>query len=173
MAELAPLPLASAALPCWESAQIPATELTGLRILHIRVPSRHVFAEENLGFPKRQRISWNGDLESIWLGPGEWLVLSRAPDEQPLKEIGQEVAGLGGAVTQAQDRLLALELHASIQLLCGLTGLAKDNLALGCVARTRLADIPVIIAAAAAEKFHLLFDRTYAQHMRAWLDRAI
>lgn len=174
MHDLAPLKLATPTTLDWESAAIPCRDLTGQMILHVKaVIDRASQLAATLGLADPGRIAMIGAIECCWMGPGEWLLFASAEHGEQLAALQTHAVENGAATAHAGDRLVVLELDASAELLSGLTGLPEEVLRPGRAARTRLADIPVTIAASLSARFRLLFDRTYAPHMRAWLDCAI
>lgn len=174
MHDLAPLRLASGDILDWALAPIPGTALTDLVALHIKaLPAGSSRLQATLGFAEAGSISVIGSVDSLWMGPGEWLLVTSAAHGEQLEALGRRAANHGAGVVDAQDGLAIIELDVDADLLAGLAGLPSRGLRPGCVARTRLADVPVMIAAAATSPFRLIFDRTHAPHFRAWLDRAI
>lgn len=172
--DLAPLKLASSAALDWETAAIPGRHLTGQMILHVKtVLDRASQLEATLGLAGAGRIAMIGPVECFWMGPGEWLLLAPTEHREQLAALELHALANGAATAPTDDRLVVLELNTVAELLSGLTGLPDEMLRPGRVARTRLADIPVTIVAGLSTRFRLLFDRTCAPHMRAWLDRAI
>lgn len=173
MHDLAPLKLATPTTLDWESAAIPCRHLTGQMILHVKtVLDRASQLEATLGLAEAGRIVMIGPVECCWMGPGEWLLFAPAEHSEQLAALQTHAVENGASTAHAGDRLVVLELDASAELPSGLTGLPEEALRPGRAARTRLADIPVTIAAGLGTRFRLLFDRTHAPHMRAWLDRA-
>lgn len=174
MHDLAPLKLASPAALDWERAAIPGRHLTGQMILHVKtVLDRASQLEATLGLAGAGRIAMIGAIECFWMAPGEWLLLASAEHREQFAALELHAVESGAATARAEDRLFLLELDATAELLSGLAGLSDQTLRPGRVARTRLADLPVTIVAGLSTRFRLLFDRTCAPHMRAWLDRAI
>jgi heterotetrameric sarcosine oxidase gamma subunit len=172
--ELAPLKLATPVKLDWKAAPIGARQITGLAIRHVKVAQHSVpTLVAALTLPGAGRIANVGPVECFWIGPGEWLMLAAAERHDELGMLERNASEHGAAGIAVEDRLTVLQVDATADLLCALTGLTAETLAAGRVARTRLADIPVIIAAGPVAGFRLLFDRTFAPHMRGWLDRAI
>lgn len=123
-------------------------------------------------------LRWSGDdPRAIWVGPNHWLLTSVTESACDLIE---RCAGACGEI-----------LHAATDVSCALTGIALSGphsrrlLAMGCglalhteafpagyCARTRFAQVPMLIVAVAADAFELYVDRSYAQYLSDWLAHA-
>jgi heterotetrameric sarcosine oxidase gamma subunit len=148
--------------------------LTHYAIAHAKtLPGRAEHLEATIGFSEAGRSALIGQIECLWIGPGEWLLIVPAEQKDQLADLRRSAADKGAATADAEDRLTILALDMGADQVAGLTGLKLTDLCPRHVSRTRLADIPVVIAAGTGAMFRLLFDRSYAPHVRAWLDRAL
>jgi heterotetrameric sarcosine oxidase gamma subunit len=114
-----------------------------------------------------------GNIEALWLAPGEWLLLAGRDRVQEVTEIRERLEKSRIATADCSDRLTIIELDPLTTPIGALTGLSRQVLEPGGVARTRLADIHVTVSVGSTKQIRLIFDRTFAVHMRGWLDRAI
>lgn len=173
MHDLAPLNLASPSVLSWKAARIPAKLSGDFEGLHLKVPpGREGDVIGRFRLPGPLAASKVGNIDALWLGPGEWLVFV-TKDLRELSELQGRLGSAGIASVRCGSRLCLLELEAEAELLAGLTGLVPDALGPGRAARTRLADIPVTLTASTEGAMRLIFERSYAPHLRAWLDSAI
>lgn len=175
MHDLAPLKLASPITVGWEEARIPSCMLTGFDAIHLKaVPARENELLTTYGLPDSLAASMVGNVEALWIGPGEWLLLARSPHLRELDQIQHRTNEEGIASVRCGSRLCILELDMEADVLAGLTGLPTAALEPNRVARTRLAGILVTLAANAdGSTMRIIFDRSFAPHLRAWLDCAI
>ena len=174
MHDLAPLKLAAPSAVGWDTARIPGRRLEGFDAVHLKAaPAREPELSTRFGFPGPLAASRIGDVEALWIGPGEWLLVASPEHLSDLDTLQGRTDDGAIASVRCGNRLCILQLEADADAFAGLTGLPAAALEPGRVARTRLADLPVILAANAAGAMRMIFDRTYAPHLRAWLDRAI
>lgn len=174
MHDLAPLKLASQSAVDWDNARVPGRMLTGFDALHLKViPARGRALSITFGFPGPLTASRVGNIEALWIGPGEWLLIASPEHLCDLDKIQGRTNQSGIASVRCGSRLNILDFDAKVRVFAGLTGLPATALEPSRVARTRLADIPVILATGADGATRIIVDRTYAAHLRAFLDHAI
>jgi sarcosine oxidase gamma subunit len=125
-----------------------------------------------VGLPRPARVASVREILCLGIGPGEWLLVARTADRNVLDELSGVAAAAGACCAEARSQFI-LELQMSKEQLASLTGLPTDCLVPAACACTRLADIPVTVAAPSGDAFLLLFDRACTQHVRAWLDLAL
>lgn len=145
------LQLASRALPAAATATIAATQLP------------------------LQPNTWAGvDPTISWVAPDAWLLQSAGQEGSRLAaETGIACAHLPCAVTDLSDALVTLSLEgpvadAVLARGCGLD-LRTASFGMHSCARTRLAQLPVLIRRPAALRFELVVDRAAAQYLQDWL----
>jgi heterotetrameric sarcosine oxidase gamma subunit len=107
---------------------------------------------------------------AIALGPGDWLILSPETD----REIAlAKIAASQGYAVELSDALVMLELDDAATTLSELTGINAETFGSGRSARTKLAGIGVILTTAANGNVRMIFDVSYARHVRKFLECAI
>jgi hypothetical protein len=170
---LAPLKLAGHPDLRWSDAPIPVREIEDIDAALLKAPYfRESDLVATLDLPAELAKTRIGKNDDLCIGITEWILLARPDHVGKLDELLRWAEDRGIGSTRCGDRLCILELDAPRSLLASLTGLRCEALATGRVARTRLADIRVTFAAIAEGTTWLIFDRSYAPHVRAWLDRA-
>lgn len=173
MHDLAPLKLASPAVADWSRARIRARLESGFGAVHLkRARSVDPGPGRKLGLPEMLTSARIGVVEAFSIAPDEWLLIASVGSVHELIKMRGACEALGFVWVDCQSSIQILEVYASANLVASLAGLPDCAIKPGAVARTRLADIPVVIAANTGS-VRLLFDRTYAPHLRAWLDCAI
>jgi len=122
-----------------------------------------------------QPNTWAGADPIIWwVSPDAWLLQSASQDGGTLAATTRAAcASLPCAVTDLSDALvtIALEGPQAIGVLargCGLDLRAGSFGAQAC-ARTRLAQLPVLIRKSASARFELVVDRSAAKYLQDWL----
>jgi heterotetrameric sarcosine oxidase gamma subunit len=122
---------------------------------------------------------WNGQDPLIWrVAPDAWLIQSAQAGHDVASMARAACRDLDCAVTDLSDALetIALDGPAASAVLargCGLDLREKSFEAQAC-ARTRLAQLPVLMRKAASARFELVVDRAAAQYLEDWLrDAAI
>lgn len=123
-------------------------------------------------------LRWSGDdPRAIWMGPDQWLLVSATESGNALIERCTGACGeLLHAATDVSSALTGLALSGSrsrrlLAMGCGLD-LHAEAFRAGHCARTRFAQIPVLIVAIAPEAFELYVDRSYRQYLWDWLAHA-
>lgn len=173
MHDLAPLKLRTPAVADWSAARLPGRLRSGFAAAHLKAGRVADVVENSAwGLPPALALTTKGSTEALWVGPGEWLLVCPAQHDGELEDLRRKLGEQGIRSVRCESRLHILDLDVPARLVCDLTGLPGGSLAPCRVARTRLAEIAVIIAAASDGAISMIFDRTYAPHVRAWLDRA-
>jgi sarcosine oxidase subunit gamma len=117
-----------------------------------------------------------GDIEVLWLGPDEWLVLAPAGQEKALAtSLREAIGGAVGAVTDVSAQRTALELTGpqvrevlargcSIDLYPGVSPI-------GTCVQTLLAQTGAVIVVRdeTASDFLVLVRASFAQYLASWL----
>ena len=122
-----------------------------------------------------QPNTWTGDDPVIWwVAPDAWLLQSASQDGDTLVAATRTAcASLPCAVTDLSDAFvtIALEGPQAIGVLargCGLD-LRAGSFGVKACARTRLAQLPVLIRKSASARFELVVDRSAAKYLQDWL----
>jgi sarcosine oxidase subunit gamma len=117
-----------------------------------------------------------GDVEVLWLGPDEWLVLAPAGQEKALATSLREAIGAAdGAVTDVSAQRTALELsgaHAHEVLARGCSiDLHPKVTSVGSCVQTLLAQTGVVIVVRdeTASEFLVLVRSSFADYLASWL----
>lgn len=172
MHDLAPL-MAGSTIAAWTHAPIPARVIDNYHARHFKMHADSEAGAVALSrLPGPLTIARLGDVDALWIGPGEWLALATTASRVALRELEDWTRTNGIASVSCESRLVVLAFAAPVDAIAHLTGLPATSLAPGRVARTRLADIPVTIVVDNDQAFRLILDRTHAPHLRAWFDRA-
>jgi sarcosine oxidase subunit gamma len=123
--------------------------------------------------------TWSGDNPILWwVAPDAWLIQSMNEDDGLAARVRTDCNGIACAVTDLSDALVTFALEgpdaaAVLARGCGLDLRASSFGALAC-ARTRLAQLPVLIRRPATSRFELVVDSAAAQYLQDWLmDAAI
>jgi sarcosine oxidase subunit gamma len=121
-------------------------------------------------------VSRAGDVEVLWLGPDEWLVLAEPGRQRELEDLLRTAIGDSrGAVVDVSAQRTALSLSGPA---------AREVLARGCAidldpriapagtcVQTRLArtGVTIVVRDERAGEFLLLVRASFAQYLAAWL----
>ena len=127
----------------------------------------------------QQPNRWNGQDPLIWwVAPDAWLIQSAQAANGVAAMARSACVSLACAVTDLSDALETIALEgpdgsAVLTRGCGLD-LREESFGPDACARTRLAQLPVLIRKAASTRFELVVDRSAAQYLEDWLrDAAI
>jgi sarcosine oxidase, subunit gamma len=127
----------------------------------------------------QQPNRWNGQDPLIWwIAPDAWLIQSAQAGHDVAAMVRSACADLACAITDLSDALETIALAgpdpaAVLARGCGLD-LREESFGVQACARTRLAQLPVLIRKATATRFELIVDRSAAQYLEDWLrDAAI
>ena len=152
--------------------------LEGRSAVHLRVrPAAAEAAAQALDL-QHSTLQWrDGDPAAYWLAPDQWQFTSDTLSAQ--------------AITAKIDTALAGQLYATTDVSSCQSGFlltgksARTLLAMGCCidmhprafvsgqcARTRFADVRLLIAAVSDNAFELYVDRSHALHLSNWITRA-
>ncbi len=152
------------------------TELApvSLHVVRIRKPSERIFAElhrlSGISWPTTPNSSVGINPTISWLGPEEWLVEAASP--ALLSELEFVCAGHAHHIAGVSDGRVRFEISGSR---CRLI-LARDcsldfhprSFSEGQCAQTLFAQIPVFICRAGIDRFQLLADISFTNHLRTW-----
>lgn len=126
----------------------------------------------------REPNTWTGGDPTIsWVAPDAWLLQSESQDGDSLTTATRAAcASLSCAVTDLSDALVTLilegpEASAVLARGCGLD-LRAGSFGINACARTRLAQLPVLIRKSASTRYELVVDRTTAKYVHDWLTDA-
>lgn len=111
---------------------------------------------------------------ALWIAPDQWLLLSQSDPAQKL--IDSCASALAGILHNATDASAALDCvrvqeRQLLSMGCGMDLHASAFPPASC-ARTRLAQVPVILHCLADDHFDIYVDRSVGRYLRAWLERA-
>ncbi len=114
-----------------------------------------------------------GDPVIWWVSPDAWLIQSARQGEDLAAQLRSDCMNLRCAITDLSDALVtfALEGPAAGAVLargCGLD-LRAGSFGMQACARTRLAQLPVLVRRPASLRFELVVDRATAQYLQDWL----
>ncbi len=126
-------------------------------------------AAQEMSLPEPGRLATGPDLLTLWRTPTETLALARTP--QALERLEQAVAAVrDGCYIELTGALNLLEIsgRGTDELTARLGG-ANTHPQPGEARRVRLADVPVLAFATAAEDLGLLIDRGLAPHLLGWI----
>lgn len=116
-----------------------------------------------------------GDVEVLWLGPDEFLVVA-APDLQiPIEDALRAVTFKGSVVdTSAQRTTLTLEgTHVRDVLAHGCSvDLHPSSAPVGTCVQTLLARTGIVLQVTGPDRFTILVRSSFAQYLAAWLSDA-
>jgi len=122
----------------------------------------------------QQPNTWAGTDPIIWwVSPDAWLIQSARESDELAAQLRADCVNLPCAITDLSDGLVTIALEgpdagAVLARGCGLDLRAGSFGAQAC-ARTRLAQLPVLIRRPAASRFELVVDRSAAQYLQDWL----
>jgi sarcosine oxidase subunit gamma len=124
----------------------------------------------------RSAVPGIGDVEVLWLGPDEWLLLSESGRERQLEDLLRAAIGdEHGAVADVSAQRTALSLSglaAREVLACGCAIDFDPRVApAGTCVQTLLARarVTIVVRDEAAREFLLLVRASFAQYLAAWL----
>ena len=121
-----------------------------------------------------QPNTWTGDDPVIWwVSPDAWLIQSPREGDGLADQVRSDCTDLPCAVTDLSDALVTFALEgpdASAVLARG-SGLDLRVRSFGAqaCARTRLAQLPVLIRRPVTSRYELVVDRAAAQYLQDWL----
>ena len=136
-------------------------------------------AETALGqtLPIEPNTISNGDLDMLWLGPDEWLILASAKEIAALKSaLDTALAGIHSAVNVISGGQVAMGLagnHVRQLLAKGCTiDFHPRQFVSGMCVQSGLARTNVLIAAPDDDVFMLIVRRSFADYLLRWLSDA-
>lgn len=114
------------------------------------------------------------DPQSLWLGPGHWLITSDAQPAAAIVEMCSErLAELVHLAADRSDGFSTFELHgtAARELLTFDSGFdfRPASFEPGRCCRTRLAQVAAIVVSVAQDELEILVDRSLGPHLHDWL----
>lgn len=128
-----------------------------------------------LALPRRPGATLTGAIRVLCLAPGEWLILADAPSEQLRAQL-QPSLQQGLTFTDWSDAFATFVVEGSLArtLLSKGCGLDMDpqSFPAGRCARTRFAQLPVILECRSESTFELAAARSYSNYLHEWLDDA-
>ena len=114
-----------------------------------------------------------GDPIAWWVAPDAWLIQSLRDDDGLATRLRSDAASLPCAVTDLSDALVTIGLEGPDAGAVLARGTAIDlragSFGVQSCARTRLAQLPVLIRRPAASRFELVVDSSAAQYLQDWL----
>jgi heterotetrameric sarcosine oxidase gamma subunit len=147
--------------------------------VRLRVALRDAEATAHaLGLPLTPLTSRTDEPTALWIAPDQWLLASSVDAAESLiGRIGLSLGDLLHHATDATDALQCFVLsgrNARGVLAMG-SGVDFDTRAFapGHCVRTRFAKVAVVVHCVAADRFELIFDRSFAHYLEEWLRRAI
>lgn len=157
----------------------PARWITALRLKswlpeHRRGTEPIAFAGHSL--PRRVGATVPGPLHVLCLAPGEWLVLADEPSAGLKAQLQPALRQQGIAFADWSDAFATFLIEGSMArtLLgkgCGLD-LDREAFPQGRCARTRFAQIPVILQCLDDSRFEISVARSYSNYLHEWLTDA-
>ena len=121
--------------------------------------------------------TWAGSDPVIWwVSPDAWLIQSTRDGDDLAAQLRSDCAQLPCAVTDLSDALVTIGLEgadagAVLARGCGLD-LRAGSFGVQACARTRLAQLAVLIRRPASSRFELVVDRAAAKYLQDWLTDA-
>jgi sarcosine oxidase subunit gamma len=129
--------------------------------------------------PGPQLASIGTEYALLWMAPGQWLLESPAARASTVYAALVARGGVAlAAVTDLSDAFACFEVcgdAAADVLMTGCTlDLRPDSFKVGRVARTAVADVPVVLWKPGDDprQFRCLVDRSFAEHFWSWLAQA-
>ena len=115
-----------------------------------------------------------GQVRALCVSPGEWLLVSTESDwPQPLRP---EESTQGLVLVDLTDGLAIIDVRGSAarEILCKGCGLDLHprSFPAGRCARTRFAQIPVVVECLGPSRFELYVARSYLHYLHSWLEDA-
>lgn len=118
-----------------------------------------------------------GELRALCTGPSNWLLVAPGPLSLPARRaIEADSARQGLALVDLSSGLSVLEVSgpATRDVLAKSCGLDFDPFPAGHCARTRFAQIPVVIdCVQGSSRFELYTAQSYAHYLKGWLSDAV
>ena len=141
-------------------------------------PSTLKAAEKALGFALPQsacRSASKGDVQALWLGPDEWLILSGVSDALG-DRLETAMADHPHSLVEVSDRQIGLvlngdEVEAVLSVGCPLD-LAPEAFPVGMCTRTVLAKAEIVLWRTGPSTFHLEVWRSFEAYVRQFLTAA-
>jgi heterotetrameric sarcosine oxidase gamma subunit len=149
----------------WDGTAIPVHLREGLRLFRVKFAGDAAQGAKALSLPD----SGHATPTALAIGPQDWLLI------HPDAEAGATAAAIavaGGYAIEVSDALIVLDCDNADQMLGRLTGLDVACFGPGRTGRTRLAGIAVVLTGLDVGGVRMIFDRSYARHMRRYLDLA-
>ena len=132
-------------------------------------------SEIGLALPAPLETSVRGNYTLLWLTPAEWLLELPTEETDSLQiALSRRLATSLATVTDMSDAFACCEVSGARAAEALMSGCSLDlhthSFPSGRVARTALADIPIIIRKIGEPNhFRCLVDRGFAGHLRDWL----
>jgi len=150
--------------------------LTPRASVRLQVSARALPAAIAIGdaaLPNQPNTWAGGDPLIWWVSPDAWLIQSTREGDGLAARVQTECRNLPCAVTDLSDALVTLALDgpdagAVLMRGCGLD-LREAVFGIRACARTRLAQLPVLIRKPVSSRFELVVDRAAAQYLQDWL----
>lgn len=119
----------------------------------------------------------NSEPGSIWLSPVHWLMMSDTLNaEELIKICNVALEGVTHNATNNTDEFVTLRLSGPSvrELLSSGSGLdfRAKSFSEGMCQRTRFAQVKVVICAYNDNQFELIFDRSYDEYLRSWIEES-
>lgn len=120
------------------------------------------------------RNTWSGTDPIIWwVSPDAWLVQSTREGDGLAAQVRADCMRLPCTITDLSDALVTFGLEgadaaAVLARGCGID-LRAGSFGMQACARTRLAQLPVLIRKTGSTRFELVVDRSAAQYLQDWL----
>jgi sarcosine oxidase subunit gamma len=130
-----------------------------------------------LSLPTEASTARFGEPDRLWLGPDQWLLVSRARTAGQLIDLcAQRIEGRRHHAVDASAAFEVTTLQGAgartlLAMGCGLD-FDVDAFGVGRCVRTRFAGIPVVVLACQPQTFELFYDRSYRAYLPQWLARA-
>jgi sarcosine oxidase, subunit gamma len=115
-----------------------------------------------------------GDVEVLWMGPDEWLVIASAGADRLLEALEQAVGADHATVVDVSDQRTAIDVAGADARDLLLKGCALDldprSFGVGCCAQTLLARTSVVLVPRSDEPAYRVFVRaSFAEYLAEWL----
>jgi sarcosine oxidase subunit gamma len=123
-------------------------------------------------------VAASGDIEILWLGPDEWLVVAPGDKSELADRLDAALAALHHSVVDVSQGRIVLELEGPEvrAVLAGAVSidLRPQALGTGRCAQTPLARIPVMLQALdAPARFRIFVRATFAPYVTEWLQSTV
>lgn len=163
MAELASWPVIDGGTVSWDGAALGARRCEGLGLLRVKFLASDAERAMALGLPGCGVASER----ALCMAPSDWLLIH---PEGEHAAVTARVQAAGGYAVDLSDALVVVDLDDAAAAISRLTGLESARLAQGRAARTKLAGIAVVLTGLREEGVRMIFDRSYAHHLRRYWD---